>query len=218
MAAECSAGLRPVCFDPSSDHSCDPSVMDRQCRVECQAQQAPTPTVNPSAFCSGSTAMFMTGFTWSGDARKPCVILLIPSWVLDTPGKFAAGCIASVVLGILIEGLLAARRRFLSYIRRSLLRGLVGALGFGLSVAVAYLAMLIIMTYSCELFICVCIGLVIGHFAFGNVRQSVGESADPCCGDTTVTRPTECPNACHKVIDEGTDSSRDIPVTSGERV
>ena len=40
--------------------------------------------------------------------------------------------------------------------------------------------MLVAMTYSVELFSCVVIGLMVGHAVF-NIRQTVGESIDPCC-------------------------------------
>jgi len=40
--------------------------------------------------------------------------------------------------------------------------------------------MLVAMTYSVELFICMVIGLVAGH-AFFNSEAPVGESVDPCC-------------------------------------
>ena len=40
--------------------------------------------------------------------------------------------------------------------------------------------MLVAMTYSIELFICVVIGLCIGHLVF-NTKSAVGESVDPCC-------------------------------------
>ena len=32
-----------------------------------------------------------------------------------------------------------------------------------------------------ELFISVCVGLVVGHVAFNNMAQAVGETVDPCC-------------------------------------
>ena len=40
--------------------------------------------------------------------------------------------------------------------------------------------MLVAMTYSLELFVCVVLGLIIGHAIF-NMKQPVGESIDPCC-------------------------------------
>ena len=51
---------------------------------------------------------------------------------------------------------------------------------FGLNLVLGYLAMLVAMTYSIELFICVVIGLMIGHFIF-NTKSVIGESVDPCC-------------------------------------
>ncbi|KAF4690267.1 hypothetical protein FOZ60_000424 [Perkinsus olseni] len=147
------------CMAADCAESCDPNAMNHQCGVECRAEQASTPTVDPGAFCTGSTAMFMSGFTWSGSAENPC--------------KFAMGCIGVLLLGMLVEGLLAARRRYLGYVRRPLMKSLVGALAFGVSVSIAYLAMLVVMTYSCELFICLCVGLAIGHFLFGNDAAGV---------------------------------------------
>ena len=51
---------------------------------------------------------------------------------------------------------------------------------FGLNLVLGYLAMLVAMTYSIELFICVVIGLMVGHFIF-NTKSVIGESVDPCC-------------------------------------
>ena len=51
---------------------------------------------------------------------------------------------------------------------------------FGLNLVLGYLAMLVAMTYSIELFLCVVLGLCIGHFIF-NTKTIVGESIDPCC-------------------------------------
>lgn len=51
---------------------------------------------------------------------------------------------------------------------------------FGLNLVLGYLAMLVAMTYSIELFLCVVLGLCVGHFVF-NSKADVGESVDPCC-------------------------------------
>ena len=51
---------------------------------------------------------------------------------------------------------------------------------FGINLALGYMAMLVAMTYSLELFSCVVFGLIIGHAIF-NMKQPVGESIDPCC-------------------------------------
>ena len=51
---------------------------------------------------------------------------------------------------------------------------------FGVNLALGYMAMLVAMTYSLELFSCIVLGLIIGHAVF-NMKQPVGESIDPCC-------------------------------------
>ena len=51
---------------------------------------------------------------------------------------------------------------------------------FGLNLVLGYLAMLVAMTYSIELFCCVVLGLCLGHLVF-NTKSAVGESIDPCC-------------------------------------
>ena len=61
-----------------------------------------------------------------------------------------------------------------------LARRLVIVCLFGLNLVSGYLAMLVAMTYSIELFACVVFGLCLGHFVF-NTRSVVGESIDPCC-------------------------------------
>ena len=45
---------------------------------------------------------------------------------------------------------------------------------FGLNLVFGYLAMLVAMTYSIELFICVVLGLCVGHFTF-NTQNVVGK-------------------------------------------
>jgi len=63
-------------------------------------------------------------------------------------------------------------------------RGSIIAL-FGLNIAFGYLAMLVAMTYSIELFICMVVGLVLGHAIF-NTTAPVGESVDPCCASQVI--------------------------------
>ncbi|KAF4651616.1 hypothetical protein FOZ61_010326 [Perkinsus olseni] len=183
MANTCSGvNEMPVCWDTATNELFKPAGGGGVKPV--------SPTPDPNAFCTGSTAMFMDGFNWMRGTSTQCVILFTRSWVLDTAWKFALGCIGVLLLGMLVEGILWARRRYLRHIRNKWAHAIIGALTFGISVSIAYLAMLVVMTYSCELFLCLCAGLVIGHFVFGNVRQRIGESADPCCGDTTVVSTT----------------------------
>ncbi|KAF4695737.1 hypothetical protein FOZ60_003748 [Perkinsus olseni] len=200
MANTCSGvNEMPVCWDTATNELCPThdGLHHKTCGVGCAVKPGSgggvnpvSPTPDPNAFCTGSTAMFMDGFNWMRGPSTQCVILFTRSWVLDTAWKFALGCIGVLFLGMLVEGILWARRRYLGYIRNKWAHAIIGALAFGISVSIAYLAMLVVMTYSCELFLCLCAGLVIGHFVFGNVRQRIGESADPCCGDTTVVSAT----------------------------
>ena len=59
---------------------------------------------------------------------------------------------------------------------------------FGFNVGSGYLAMLVAMTYSVELFLCMVAGLVAGHAIF-NSEAAVGESVDPCCASQRDPEP-----------------------------
>jgi hypothetical protein len=58
---------------------------------------------------------------------------------------------------------------------------------FGLNLFLGYLAMLVAMTYSVELFLCVLVGIVAGHAVF-NLGTPVGETIDPCCASQNVAK------------------------------
>jgi len=176
----------PCCTDTITEH-CE--NMDPSCKWECKGSGHSNHSTEEK-FCNGQgTDMYMQGFTASGDSKDACVILLFKSWVLDTRTKFAFGCIGVILLGIAIEGLLCLRREIQS--RKILLRirGLTRRASiiflFALNIGSGYLAMLVAMTYSVELFICMVLGLVIGHGIF-NTDASVGESVDPCCASQAI--------------------------------
>ena len=59
---------------------------------------------------------------------------------------------------------------------------------FGLNILSGYLAMLVAMTYSVELFLCMVAGLVVGHAIF-NTGAAVGERVDPCCASQRDPEP-----------------------------
>merc|ERR1719495_3034583 len=189
MPAECINRDSALCCTDTITEGCE--NMDQSCRWQCKA------SVNHSQdmFCNGQgTDMYMQGFATSGDGKDACVILLFSSWVLDTRTKFVFGCVGVILLGIAIEGLLCLRRLLQSgkVLRR--LRGLSrrGAIIFlfALNIASGYLAMLVAMTYSVELFICMVVGLVAGH-AFFNSEAPVGESVDPCCASQAIPPPSD---------------------------
>merc|ERR1711970_1287058 len=80
-------------------------------------------------------------------------------------------------------------RNILRRIRGRARRGFIILL-FALNIASGYLAMLVAMTYSVELFICMVVGLVVGHAIF-NTRAAVGESVDPCCASQAIPHPND---------------------------
>jgi len=150
----------------------------------------PNPTPEPyDKFCEGGMDMLMGGFETAGGStqenRKTCVILFFQSWKLNSAGKFAAACLGVFVLGLGIEVLIWLRRKIISRKRLMLnlpvpARKLIVISLFGANLVLGYMAMLVAMTYSVELFICVVIGIIVGHALF-NSSTPVGETIDPCC-------------------------------------
>ncbi|KAL7514166.1 hypothetical protein ACHAXN_013268 [Cyclotella atomus] len=122
---------------------------------------------NGDAYCYGGTSMYMDGFNWIGST---CVIYLFPQWVLSTPGKFALGCLGSILFGILLEYVLWKRRVVytMSPGRRRLV---LSVLVYGLQLTMGYFIMLVIMTYSGPLFVSVVGGMMMGHATF-NAQDS----------------------------------------------
>jgi hypothetical protein len=122
---------------------------------------------NGDAYCYGGTSMYMDGFNWIGST---CVIYLFPQWVLSTPGKFALGCLGSILFGILLEYVLWKRRVVytMSPGRRRLV---LSVLVYGLQLTMGYFIMLVIMTYSGPLFVSVVGGMMMGHAIF-NAQDS----------------------------------------------
>merc|ERR550532_3783490 len=182
LPTSCQAGQAVECLNSARTQCCTDSVtencanMDQSCGWQCTTttntssnshhhhhQHQPSKVHTEEKFCNGyGTDMFMQGFTPSGNSRDSCVILL----------------------GIGIEAMLCFRRKLQK--RRIMIRISGGARRaaiiflFGVNIASGYFAMLVAMTYSVELFICMILGLVIGHGIF-NTGAAVGESVDPCC-------------------------------------
>ena len=134
--------------------------------------------------------MYMEGFEIAGQGENQCIMLFFDVFTLDTPLKFGFGCVFVFFLGFVIEVLIAFRR-YLTKRANSSPEGLtipwqLAILSiFALSLVLGYLAMLVAMTYSIELFICVVAGLVIGHGVF-NLGTPVGETVDPCCASQNI--------------------------------
>jgi hypothetical protein len=59
--------------------------------------------------------------------------------------------------------------------------------------------MLVAMTYSVELFICVVVGLVVGH-ALLNSHTPVGETIDPCCASQNQQQESPMSTSNHSAM------------------
>lgn len=185
--------------------------MDPGCDWHCKNH----PTPLKSDFCNGAMDMLMTGFETAGtNPSNPCVILFIKAWTLDTRAKFGLACVGVAALGFAVEAVIALRRKLSSPRRLSpylsappSVKRIVSVALFGLNLALGYLAMLVAMTYSFELFLCVVLGLMAGH-AFFNVRERVGESIDPCCA------PSQNNDQAYLVVESGGGGSGGCPAAS----
>lgn len=88
----------------------------------------------------------------SGNSKDVCVILLFPSWILDTRTKFVIACIGVIILGLVIEALLCFRRKLQK--RRifprigGLYRRLAIVTLFGINIASGYFAMLVCLMFD----------------------------------------------------------------------
>lgn len=152
------------------------------------------------AFCRGKTDMLMLGFEVSGRGGF-CIILFFDAWTLDSRLKFIFGCVGVAFMGVAIECLIMIRR--LIQTERAPFRGiskplkkLLLIIGFGVNLILGYLAMLVVMTYSVELFLSVCLGMIVGHLLF-NSSEPIGETIDPCCASQNEIAPPPKPPQQH---------------------
>ena len=127
------------------------------------------PEIKDEPFCYGGTSMYMDGFHWMDTV---CVIYLFPEWVLNTKVKFAAAAIGSLFVGAFLELVILRRRTILSSMGPGYRRLAASAVFYGLQLTVGYFAMLVVMTYSGPLFMCIILGIVCGHVLF-NAKDAV---------------------------------------------
>ncbi len=155
-----------------------------------------------SDFCNGASDMLMLGFDVSGKENNPCVILFFNAWTLDEPWKFALGCVGVALMGVAAEALIWYRRYRQNqvYTGSRLAWMMIEMLCYAASLMLGYLAMLVAMTYSVELFLSVCLGLVVGHVIF-NLSAPVGETADPCCQASQDPNGTRMDRKCRGSVD-----------------
>jgi hypothetical protein len=150
-------------------------------------------------FCYGGTTMYMDGFHW---LDPTCVIYLFPQWVLTTGGSLVGACFGTIFFGMALEGVIRKRRDVVQSLPGGWKRLGASTIFYGVQLTMGYMLMLVIMTYSGPLFMCVILGLMSGHALFNangaksakEIKQkatdeSQGDGSD-CCGTGPVD---ECP-------------------------
>ena len=201
----CGSGVESVCVSEESNKIC---TDEHDCDLKCpetpapllQSTAAPSTQLGASApFCRGSTSMVMSGFESVGSENAHCIILFFKPWLLDSGWKFAIACIGLVLMGILVELLIKARRVLTNsknWKSKHLKDALIITL-FAINISFGYLCMLAAMTFNVEIFIATVLGLTIGHLVVGNIHQPVRESADACCvtSEPTVEVKTSLRNS-----------------------
>ena len=177
-----------------------------------------------NVFCKGmGMVMYMEGFQWSllkTDTPHSCLNFYFPSWTLDTRTKFIGAMICIIIMGIVTEGIgrlkhditkkarkisatsSSARSTTNTNTRTIQTRRLwyIQTLLQGCSVFMAYVLMLIVMTYSLEMLCCVILGLVIGYFIFGG--DLYNHSSSPCCQFLEEEDEDDDDEKCHGNINE----------------
>ena len=155
-------------------------------------------STNP--FCNDKIApvsMYMDGFVGWSDPNGPCVAYLHRDLILSSPLLLFAAFFLTVLMGVSVEGLAAARRWRAKTqdavcldamatgghpVAVSMALKTQSLLLYGVQCSAGYLLMLVSMTYHAVLFIGVVVGLVIGH-AWFNAAAPLGSrgGASACC-------------------------------------
>lgn len=157
-------------------------------------------STNP--FCNDKIApvsMYMDGFLAWADPDMPCVAFLHKGFTITSPGEMIGAALLTMLMGVSVEGLAAARRwRFATQdavLTAAVKRGGARAATatsyymrlhtltmYTVQCSAGYLLMLISMTYHSVLFVSVVAGLVVGHAVFNVYAPvSAGGGASACC-------------------------------------
>jgi copper transporter 1 len=108
--------------------------------------------------------------------------ILFSTWVPNSTGTFVASCFAVGVMGFVLEALHILGIYLEQYWTRKT-KGDYSFTSFGMDTerfiyvfvyrAWAYLVMLITMTFNVALFVCVCVGIALGHVCFWRLRAKL---------------------------------------------
>lgn len=154
-----------------------PSVQSQAVRVDDVSLLA----VNKQ-YCYGGTTMYMDGFHWTDPT---CIIYLVPNWVLTTPGSLVGACIGTIFFGMALEAVIWKRRAVLRSFPEGLMRLGVTTAFYGLQLTMGYMLMLVVMTYSGPLFMCVIVGLMSGHAIFNAGSTKIKNKSSDEIGSVT---------------------------------
>jgi len=191
-------GQEAVCYDSATNAVNDGNDMcEATCSLICpyyinsdSSNATSAASAGDNGYCYGSgTSMSMSGFVSQAISGKtaPCMLLLFGSWALDGPAKFGMACIGTFLLGILLQFVTKTRISVNRWKLSPHLKTITICALYTVNTTIAYLLMLIAMTYSTELFIMVLLGLSTGYALF-LVNSYTPINTDPCCGDESEKR------------------------------
>ena len=147
------------------------------------------------SFCQSASAMSHYGFHEPTDFNPAlefqCAVFLfnqvvdhaVVPYALDNPTKYFFGTVGVLLMAVLAQSFVWARRRAATKIQRPALAAAAMALFYALQVLTGYFLMLISMTYQVPLFVAIILGLAIGHICFNYDPADEPASAAPakCC-------------------------------------
>jgi len=154
-------------------------------------------------YCYGATAMYMQGFEWEGTT---CIVYLFQTWIITTRGAFIAACLGTILFGIFVEVVVKQRRIIVDKFTKPLQKLVVSTLMYGIQLTNGYLIMLVVMTYSGPLVLCVVLGLMCGHIVCNltmiskNQTKDGSETTIALISGTTPCCVSEKDLACQKTV------------------
>uniref|UniRef100_A0A6U2D2M1 Copper transport protein n=1 Tax=Pseudictyota dubia TaxID=2749911 RepID=A0A6U2D2M1_9STRA len=167
-------------------------------------------------FCTGSSAMYMSGFRFalaSGDGSHPCLNLFFEAWTLNSPAKFVFGALFVFVLAAMTEGLSALRRGVRRWMGPGPKRKALSVATHALQATMGYALMLAAMTYAGEMFLAVVCGMATGYaLFFDDVGRVKGMAMAGLVGGGNRTAADHC------LVDAGADEDAEGGPMMEERI
>lgn len=174
-----------------------------------------------------SLSFLFAGFRFSLRRNQSCLNLLFPSWTLTTETKFYIAMMGVFLLAVSVEGFSKLRHRVVRAARQNAslgqtskalwLRSTVTLL-HGMQALLGYTLMLVTMTFSLELLMCVVAGLAVGYAIFFQQMGCLFDASDDGVDSVSDEARHVTSNPCCEFMSE---ESREVMPTddrrSGER-